>query len=772
MIVEMNDQMQHVEAHLGDMGKKCNYDLLEKKVVNLRAWDNNKGTKGTLSCEALVPLSDSLKDRIRYTYASQLSVLHRCPEVISRLLKSGQSILLAAKVLVISRLLHKKLSQDSDPPPFLESLRNRLSVLRRKLLARIDNQLQSLTASRETLVDAMCAFSIATSSTPTDVLRHYHHLRLKAMRESAQQAGKQQGRILQALVLYIKTLKETHDILPTHFGTALGTLRSIPLIRGDDVHSLTELDLDIHERWLGDDIKAFTPFVRHDEITKSGTRDSLKQWAKQAFACLLDDLRQGVKLIDEPKTILALRKQILDFWLSNSRLATGVNPQEALDDLREAFNFHFTTVIRQHTTRLKRVASSTHNCLENWERGTSDSHASLWESSVTSMEISRGASAFRETLASKLHGNTSSLHKVTTQYTNWLSDIRKIDEALTMMRDARWEDGVDEIEDDDLLDDRRVILSEDDPRSLQDELATSLENAFLAFQTSVEEADVAGDTTATKAAFLLRIWRHIRRNLPQSYHHGNIGIDSLPKLHDAVARSTIKAPIANLEKRLPKLQHTNKVVGRPLWEGNPELPVLPSPWAFRFLQGLAAAMTELGSDIWSLDAVEVLKRRLRSKLAAQLSKEVDPLVETNGLVNGEVKPEVEEPKAGEGWDDAEKAEVPEALEEAGGSQTVEIAQGSRDAAVEAANDAPDVDSADGPQPPENVSNTKIQKLFDLLYLSTATALKQEPQDDDPIVPLQKFMEQDLALEESSNRRMRRAAEEYWKRTSLLFALIA
>lgn len=45
-IIEMDEQMHHVEAYLGDMGSKCNTRLLEKKGTNLRVWNGEVSAAG------------------------------------------------------------------------------------------------------------------------------------------------------------------------------------------------------------------------------------------------------------------------------------------------------------------------------------------------------------------------------------------------------------------------------------------------------------------------------------------------------------------------------------------------------------------------------------------------------------------------------------------------------------------------------------------------------------------------------------------------------
>ena len=86
--------------------------------------------------------------------------------------------MLIAKVLVISRLIHKALGQSKDQPPIVDQLWEKLLSARRKLLRRIDSRLSNTTVESLTLVESMCAYALATSSTPTDVLNHFLKVRL------------------------------------------------------------------------------------------------------------------------------------------------------------------------------------------------------------------------------------------------------------------------------------------------------------------------------------------------------------------------------------------------------------------------------------------------------------------------------------------------------------------------------------------------------------------------------------------------------------------
>ncbi|KAL8876928.1 MAG: hypothetical protein Q9198_004961, partial [Flavoplaca austrocitrina] len=279
-IIQMDGQMQQVESYIGDM------------------------------------------DRERYAFASQLAVLRGCPEAITRLLRSHCSVLLAAKLLVLSRLLHKRISQREHPPQYLELLRNRLATLRRRLLIKIDRHLKSLESSESMLVEAMCAFSLATSSSCTDVLRHVHHIRQSAVLELGQ-TGHDNKRISKSLQLIVKTLRDCQTIVPAQLARALDALKSAPLMEGPDFQVLRELNLDLYQKWLGEDINTFTPYVRHDDLSKTEANRLLEQWARTAFSTFHRHLREMIELVEDPTTIVQLRQELLELWLLNKRHSMG-----------------------------------------------------------------------------------------------------------------------------------------------------------------------------------------------------------------------------------------------------------------------------------------------------------------------------------------------------------------------------------------------------------------------------------------------------------------
>ena len=722
----------------------------------------------------------SVADNARYSFASQLAALRSCLDVISRLLKSGGSVLLAAKVLVISRLLHTKLSQRPNPPPYLDNLRNRLASLRRRLLGRIDRWLQSLESSRDVLVEAMCAFSLATSSSPRDVIRHYHHIRLEAISENMSQGGDGRDSMLLALRIYVKTLRDTQAVIPVQLAHALEKLKAVSLFKSQELYSLIELDLDVHERWIGDDIKTFTPYIRHDDLSKAEAERSLKQWAKTAFGSFLAGLRNRIQDVEDHGRLIDLRRQVFELWLSNHQHSTGIDSAETLDGLREVFNLQCTRLIKIRASKLGRVGLIVKKVLLDWEPGVSDLTPSLWDSSMTSMEFEDGGKPFREMLATRFTSKNEVLNRVSLEYAAFLENIESLEEMIKTLREAKWADEVVDVDDeDDLLDNKQVLLSEDDPRLLQEELNGALHEAYTELQATLYSLPDESETThgGEQAAYLIRVWRELRQHLPKSYQNAELGNKSIPSLQHTMADEVLRVPLERCSKRIAKMSQAKLLQARPLWEGDPKLPVLPSAWTYRFLLDLASSMNAYGSDLWSLQVVNVLKKEIVLSIAPMLKGR--QAVQVNGhrdrdLLDGEDKKEEELEE--EVKKDEEEIEQ-RVREENGGIDGAEV---EKDEKKEEVNSEKPKTAAERPlngtmsngHVYSEPKDGKIQRFFDIAYLINASAVKETEAEGNQLVSLERSLGQDLALEPKSVERMKKDAAEYWKRTSLLFALLA
>ena len=646
-------------------------------------------------------------------------------------------MLLAAKVLVISRLLHSKLSKRPDAPPYLETIRSRLGSLRRKILTRIDGRFTKLDTSTEGLIEALCAFTLATSSTPADALRHFHHVRLQALHAHDGLDNDSVGSMSYPVKLYIKTLKATQAILPVQLSLALERIKAKPLLKHQNVSDLIELKLDVHERWLDDDLKSFTPYIRADGLHQSEAEILIQKWAKIAFSSLVDNLRSKLGSVNDPMDIASLRQSVLELWFSEHAATLGTS--ESLVNLRNVFNDRLLQITEVQGKLLSNVVVVIEQILQKWQTGHSEDRLSLWDGSMTSMETAHGGKAVRETILARTVGRTRAVQEVFRMYLSWRQSIEDIEKTIMHMKQTRWDifDSYGD-EDDELMDNKQILLSEDDPQELYDELKSVLEIAFTSFTESMQDISktLHGDRNGSKAVFLVRLLRDIRLELPPMYSKSDFGLAILPLLHGTISDAVSVSPLEKCQKRIERIVQSEKpVAGRQLWEGNPEIPVICSPWAFKFLQQLTVEMTSAGIDVWSPQAVDVIKRRLLVKLASYLTISSERPHTSNGHA---------------------------------GETAVEFTESPAEPAV---NGDPIVNgSTNGVK--TSYPDGALQRLFDTLYLSRALQTKSQSQEQTMLEKVSLSLNQGLHMPPTSMDRMRRGAAEYWERTSLLFAFFA
>jgi len=276
------------------------------------------------------------------------------------------------------------------------------------------------------------------------------------------------------------------------------------------------------------------------------------------------------------------------------------------------------------------------------------------------------------------------------------------------------------------LESRNVLLSTEDPQMLQSHLDESLRRAYAELHEKVaallatyEDSEYVGQISC----YTIRIIRDIRSELPKNPSLQAFGLSLVPSLHNTLAMTVSKASLEVFEQSFAKM----RMAGRALWEGNPELPVQPSPDTFKFLHALVLAMGKIGADLWSPTAVRVLKQYLRAGL-------------------------------GQRWVAALEAEDKKASSQVNGNTT---------------NGEVATKHEDSPKVIEHGRTKEVltQTLFDILVLQSSLD-SSEVSSEDELKALENTFESKLDLDPGSRKRLQQAAKEYWKRTSLLFGLLS
>ncbi|KAF7448361.1 Vps51 domain containing protein [Pyrenophora tritici-repentis] len=709
-IIDMEVRMGQVETKLAVVGQSCNSRGLERIANNAGKMD----------------IHTRSRDAERYTFASQLSVLRNAPLVATRLMKREGSYLLIAKVLVISRLLHKSLSQSANNPPIVGQLWEKLLSVRRKLLRRIDKRLSNTNGEVASLVESMCAYALATSSTPTDVLHHFHKMRLDKMNSELRAGSDELAKHgINALKLCIQTCLDTQTIFPRRLAESLAKLKAHPLIRDPEIRGLYELNLDVHDRWLSDEARNYTPWPRHDELQRPEAERILHRWSKDAVTNFLKGVKAALEGEERLQEVANLRQELIETWiLSGSRMA-GVKSANVLDDLRETMSEKLENIVRSRTSGLQTVVSDLTTRLDAVAASKEASALSLWSTIDKASDLSNGAQTFKSTILNTHQGRDESVISVISAFDNWMESVLEVKGIVKSMKEARWDDtfaeDVDDDSDDDLGDSKQTLLSDDDPKLLeeatQEALGEAMQNLGRSFSAMTKPSDGGdADGSIQKATFILRVVREIGDRLPRlrlqeraTSLPSPFTADILQPLYMTLASHTAQP---NLDKYKISLHSSLNVKTKSyiLWEGHPPLPSQPSPSAFRFLRELDKSMRALGSDLWAPSCVSVLKSCVAEEL--------------NGLVGEQ--------------DDASAATKDE----------------------------------DKAKPTESSSELKNQRLkqlfFDLLYIQRFV----DPNGGEDKVSTLRLKVDVTDLDDAAMSRLKKNAADYAKKTYLLFALLA
>ncbi|KAN0077503.1 hypothetical protein V8E54_005807 [Elaphomyces granulatus] len=719
-IVKMNAEIQVVDTNLTDIGRRCNARLIDKKSVNLRRLTRDGLDLHANDCEV----------------AAQLSLLHRCTTLISRLLRKNDSPLLIAKLLVISRLLQKILAQHGKALPFLENLRNQLVSLRRTILKKIDRRLASADATAEDIIEWMSAFCLATSSSSADVIRHFHQVRLEVIGKQLERPDAHAESILEALGLYIRTLQTTKILFSRRLSDALGKLKEHPLLTDPDIRSLDDLDIDTLERYVPNDIRNFTPWIKFSDVTKPEAEKTLKAWSRQTFENLTAGCQRVLSDHHSFPDVISLRKQAIDIWLSTGPSTPTHSSLSVLEGLRNLFNGQLILILRSQAKQLEPIGTKVSLQISCWhDRNHAGAH-SLWDPALTSMEYSGGAASFKQAILDTLLGRNADISVIIKAYHSWIQIIEASRKSIEELRRVRWEDGFDEDDDDTPLE-PVALLNDDDPHILQQEQKAAVAQALVDLQSSFRTIvqSFGSSDQSDKAGLMLRIIRDLRGEIPVDILEKSVpdfASDIVPGLQEMLAVEVVSHVSAFTFFKGLRVG-SQKIPGRTLWEGTPELPVQPLPSTFHFLRRLSNSMERCGSDLWNPSTINVLKRTLRKRVSKSVS---DIYQDLNALNPANDSSAPEESPA----EPAELAE-PNGLSASGESALF-----------------------------ETLMEWKVQLLFDTIYLHHALGTMESEQDE--LTGVIEELWSGVDPSRASGKNLEKTAHGYWKRTKLLFGLIA
>jgi hypothetical protein len=743
-IVEMDSQIRLVESNLTGIGRKCDYRVFDKAKGNLEGM-RRAGREG--------------RDRKMESMA-RLKVLKGMLDAVSRVVRKDGDALVGAKLLVLARMLHKSVAENADMAALADELKRKLVTLRRKLLAYIDRCLVRPTSDRTTLLGTLTAYAVLTNSAAKDVLRHFLQLRYAHVETSCETATEES--VLDMLELYSQTLVATRAIFPARFGESLAQLSRALLVQDPQIAAMQELHLDIYAQWVSEEISRFTltPPSTHESLASADVAKGMKVWARQVTKVLSAAVRDCLDMRTSIVDVLGTRRKVLGKFLEVNSKIPSEQFSIDLDEFRAVFVARLEELATQtsmFSLPALTAASST------FTTSKSAQFSSPWQLASTKQPID--SRTIRTNVLDFRHGRQDTSVKQTHDaLTAWLHQLDNFWANIATMRTTKWDDDTDyDLEDLDYEGDESLqdVLRKTDAAIIEDKLKSSTAAAFRAAYMKVEAVAEKVEGGEVNAAQLVRILRELdRRRLAlgartdaESFNFGS-NVPLIASLHVALAQQVAAQPLQDLFTHVTKSQRRQHAA-LSIVRDDAGLPIQLSPAVFSFMCAMQRQMADMGADLWSPGAVRVMKGYLGGKLAAIYGQDVRSYSEaehTNGEdgkgEDNDAEPAAEEPKP----DESAASSAKTSTGAAGGSAVAHL-----------------------------------QRWFDVLYLSLAFDCPPNEKDSendghDALRTVLSRLRQDAMSDKIlgddegkpavKQQKLEQNPREYWKRTYLLFGLLA
>lgn len=548
---------------------------------------------------------------------ARISLLHRCSSCIVSCLKAGQ-VILAAKLLAISRLLHTSLSKQEHPPKILDTLWDQLSRSRRRLLRRIDRRLDDATIEQVELTAVISAFCLATSSSCNDAIHHFQHHRLGMIHRSAQGAHGDHQHTTKTFKYYIDSLRTTKLLLAHDVPQALRRLQQTAILQDPDVLKLEHLNLNSLRILMPNEIQTFTPYIKNSALSEHEAKTLLGRWSEGAFGIVRSQLISHLETLADTASAFRLRQDLLSAWLQYC-FSTPAH-SDIIDTLRSTLNECIESLVQAQisaiaaiATRIIQSSEDTHENPATKSSATNTTTPELWSPALVASPLTHGAHSFLAQLKCDHLGSTPSLQDVSASFSTWCSSIISLRTSIISLTKIRWQDCIEEPEDADEDTAKAIIrrLSVDDPNLYESNLNDSLEASIASFQDRLASA-VKASKDMNETLFLLRAVRDVALQLSSAFPETSLSqLDSsMPHLHSVLAHEVVTRLSAVMEA--PR----GKQIDVALLPDN-----LPSPTAFKTLRTLCRIMLEVGGiDTWTSAATNTLKEAGRSHILREENK--------------------------------------------------------------------------------------------------------------------------------------------------------
>lgn len=575
----------------------------------------------------------------------------------------------------------------------------------------------------------MSAFCLATSSSSTDVLKHFQALRLDAIRRHHNYSEGVNGSS-PALQVWIQTLRTTKDLFGRRLSLAFSNLRKQPILDDPELAGLEGLNIDLYKQWIAPEVRNFVPWLKSVELSGNEASSLLESWSKSAFMHFMEDLEVTLGSTNDLSQLLAIRYDLFHVWLPVWKSTPSHATSYMIDGLRRTLNDHLQHRLQRNGRAVVNVLNQLQDIVDTQQ--ISPSHVKkLWAHNFVSSSPDDGASKFTMELIARHSGQAPVLVKVLKSLDEWIITIWDSKAVIDGLRKVRWLDIMEEDDNDDMTETTIIskILQDEDPDIYQETLESGLADGFSKFQAGLHE--MLALKKETHADLLLRFIRSVCQKLTTAFPHADLAplTSAIPPVHDQLANDVLKT------MRNARISKPKPLPAQYLWDGEPLTPVLPSPRTFKFLRLLMDAMATHGEDLWIAPAVDVLKDKVWNAVVKDDIFRVRVSAHGKLLQNGD-----------------------------GDDSSLNGATGSHTALSDGDADADGVHVHANTRTSTSDRDRDAQVLFDVLFLRAALSTTSDTDIRDDLKGICEIED----LESGFVERINEKAGAYWDRTKLLF----
>ena len=584
-IVELNNQNREAEANISALSQACRPPSANHK-------------------------SHAAPSRVATAYQLKfVDQLLRCTSMSTK----DRSVSLASKALIISRLLLKHLDESNAPAKTVKWLQNRWRVLRQQLLRCIDSLLSRPFTSLAILTRAVGAYCLTTSSSAADAIKHFQSLRghrLAQERPATTDRLVRLQELRQKCHYLIASVTATKAICGRGVVELLQNLQRQPLIEDEQVTQVETPQLDINSTLLPADVLSFMPYFTRSTPSASEMRVSVRVWVGDMMKHLAREVEAAVSDLNLIG-VLRTRKQI--FCILLPACFSASIGESGISLVREEFSKRIVQLLKQQAQHLHDIGSTLRSA-------QNDSPVELlWHTDVIRRMNAKMSASDLSSIRNLHLGAIGGLQALFSLLRKWLRRVQMTREELQNLTKMRWQDKIEEYDDDDEDTARTIIsgLAKDEPESFLESLDSAAFGAAITFIATVNE--LSSETTkelsnigrSTRVPTLLRLIREVRTVFQSLFPKENFPtlVASTRELEEALAQQTASEVFATIESS--DFTNASSFVAEDL----------PSPVAVSVLRQICTVMAGTGGiDLWTKAAVRKLQRLVLKRIAANDKK--------------------------------------------------------------------------------------------------------------------------------------------------------